>query len=126
MLSELRKKLKDQQETLNAAQTRYVTAFDAQEKRHAQALGALNADLTASVELQGHLSDEVIRLENHLLNLRSQAEAAKRQQREALDAREEAWRKDDEAIETKNGRMSGMFGRCWPRLTGYGEQGAKS
>ena len=93
-LRELRKKLAGEKESLNAAQTRYIAGFDAQEKRHAQAATTL-ASLTASAEARGKPGDEVIRLENDLLNLRSQFEAAKRRRRDELDARESAWREGD-------------------------------
>jgi hypothetical protein len=108
-LRELRKKLADWQESLTAAQTRYVAAFDAQEKRHAQVATTLEASITASAEARGQLGDEVVRLENHLLNLRSQFEASKQQRREELDAREGAWKEDDENLRKEEEEMEQRF-----------------
>jgi len=95
---DLRKQLKDRQEALAAAKTRYIAAFDAQEKRHAETSAVLESSLAASVELVGKLGDEAVRLENHLVNLRTQFDAKKRQQRETLDAQECEWKKSDDKL----------------------------
>lgn len=108
-LQELRKKLAGENEALNSAQARYVAGFDAQEKRHAQIVGELEGKIAASVEACGKLGNEVVRLENHLLNLQSQFNAAKLRRREELDMREATWKADDEVLRKEEGEIEQRF-----------------
>ena len=97
-LRDLRKKLATEKDALNAAHARYLTECDAQEKRNAQAIGGLEGQLDASVVACGQFGDEATRLENHLVNLRSQFETMKQSQRAALETREMAWKVSDEKL----------------------------
>jgi hypothetical protein len=89
-LRDIRKKLAEEKDALQAAQTRFIARFDAFEKRAYQTVNALETKIAAHGEVRNKGCDEGLRWENALVNLRSQFSANKDRRRDDLGNREAA------------------------------------
>ncbi|MFN2509302.1 MAG: ATP-binding protein, partial [Chthoniobacterales bacterium] len=108
-LREVRKQLAEKKDEKQAAETRFLTDFDAFEKRAAQIISSLQTRITASAEARGKFGDEALRLENALINLRSRFEDMIRQRRDDLALREKAWKEASGSLRKEEAESETAF-----------------
>lgn len=108
-LREVGKKLAEEKDALQAAQTRFISEFDAFEKRASQTTSQLESEIATRDESRIKARDEGVRWENALVNLQSQFATKKERRRDDLAKQEAVWTEANSLLQKEATEMEAGF-----------------